>query len=129
MAEEEECFMSKPTPEVRTETLAEIRARREKITPGKWRRCRCANEECFLIVAEDEICEAGCGPDADFIAHAPEDIDSLLAEVERLRGIEKAAKQFVSTNNNVVAIAKTYQRLLILVAQSNDAAMSAAKEG
>lgn len=31
------------------------------------------------------IAEASCGTDADFIAHAREDVPALLAEVERLR--------------------------------------------
>lgn len=52
-----------------------------------------ATGEEFLIVNRTEyIAQAANSIDADIIAHAPDDIRALIAEVERLRaGIEKCA--------------------------------------
>lgn len=76
--------------------LAEIRARCEAATKGPWVECRNGGGDDFLYSIDSEptglpIVKADCGvyppekEDADFIAHAREDIPKLLAEVERLR--------------------------------------------
>ena len=72
------------------EQLAAIRARREAVTPGVWwvdkLQWQCvvsapnrviASTHPYSVVHDDE-------PNAAFIAAAPADIDTLLAEVERL---------------------------------------------
>ena len=67
------------------EQLAAIKARREAVTPGVW------NEVFSAVFVEGEqvvvtrLGEQG-EADAAFIAAAPADIDTLLAEVERLTG-------------------------------------------
>lgn len=69
------------------EELAEIRERAEKATAGKWRvdygvtaYDRTVTTESFEI-----LCENVSPKDAEFIAHAREDIPKLLAEIERLK--------------------------------------------
>jgi hypothetical protein len=75
------------------ERLAEIAARAAAATPGPW----CADGWEIYRGAEyvggakwiGETCRPndtdGAVADAEFIAHAPEDVAALLAEVERLR--------------------------------------------
>lgn len=75
----------------KTETapdLDAIRARLEATTPAPWE----AHDTGIVLQPEtddeeaEDIARAYRMDDADFIAHAPEDIRALLREVARLRG-------------------------------------------
>ncbi len=99
--------------------IDEIRARRGVITPGPWVKWQDHNEVFAGPVVEnnsgtiaghraqiadcdtdwgdwdeDEQPEGSPAANAEFIAHAPDDIDYLLAEVERLQA-DKAALRAV----------------------------------
>ena len=52
-------------------------------------------ETCWTVDLPPEIGGMGTEKDAEFIAHAPEDIAALVAEVERLRGQVNAVKKTV----------------------------------
>jgi hypothetical protein len=65
--------------------LAEIKARRSAVTPGRW-------SEMPAVPSTDPVWNAR----AAFIHHAPGDIDWLVAEVERLRGL-LASLEWAST--------------------------------
>ena len=84
-----------------TDRLAAIRARLSNATAGPWYANHChagKNKDCWCKVIGtssdpqhedmDKVASAGSihANDADLIAHAPDDIAFLLAEVERLRG-------------------------------------------
>lgn len=70
--------------------LEPIKARLEAATDGPWEIDPTAHDwaagvrclPCQVSVADTASVEI-----AEFIAHAPEDIDALVAEVERLRGL------------------------------------------
>ena len=69
--------------------LQEIKSRLDAATPGPWRTVRGHDElrgryqvEGRIIVAGKNLMKA---EDAELIAHAPEDLRFLLAEVERYR--------------------------------------------
>ena len=68
-----------------TEQLEAIRERLRRATPGPW----IANETYDSVEAKGgdlKVCDVNFVPgDMHFIAHAPTDINALLAEVERLR--------------------------------------------
>jgi hypothetical protein len=71
-----------------SERLEEIRAREEKATPGPWDSWRIDPSNAWskwsfgnTQVNPDDLYK----PDAEFIAHAREDIPFLLDEIERLR--------------------------------------------
>lgn len=78
--------------------VAQIRARLDGITSGQWERRveaiedEYGSEEVYIVSAvqrQDVIDIAdirSSRSDADFIAHAPSDIQSLLLEVTRLQG-------------------------------------------
>lgn len=92
------------------EHLAEIEARLRQITPTPWEECWVAdgpddpgvsaitafrNDLEFVVVqapGEDDQSPQE-SMDIEFIAHAPEDIAALLAEVRRLREIESVARE------------------------------------
>jgi hypothetical protein len=71
------------------EQLAEISKRAEAATPGDW--CiyddiDATGERAFYLETETEIIgDTRKSSDAEFIAHAREDVPKLLAEIERLR--------------------------------------------
>lgn len=71
------------------ERIETIRKRAEAATPGPWDAG--LRSVCGEAFGEEGLWEwFGASPrehDADFIAHAREDIPWLLAEVERLRGV------------------------------------------
>ena len=80
------------------ERLAEIKARADAATPGPWERNNLAGRPEREVFAGDELIgDFGVGGweddegadrveiNAEFIAHARQDIPDLLAEVERLR--------------------------------------------
>jgi len=80
------------------ERLAEIKARVEAATPGPWERNNLAGRPEREVFAGDYLIgDFGVGGwkddegadrveiNADFIAHARQDIPGLLAEVQRLR--------------------------------------------
>ena len=86
--------------------LQAIQKRLENATPGPWvfnilpqsvgitvatiHSEHGPRETCWTVDLPPEIGGMGTKEDAEFIAHAPEDIAALLAEVERLKGrIEK----------------------------------------
>lgn len=86
------------------ERLAEIRARCEAATAGPWwHDWNMGGSPNEVWVSGDSwglICttDGGVGDedkDAEFIAHAREDIPALLAEVERLRGENEANAEAV----------------------------------
>jgi hypothetical protein len=72
--------------------LAEIRERADAAHPGPWRR---SDDESSLeryVLSEDDLFAVSFGyrgnntqAEADFIAHARQDVPALLAEVERLK--------------------------------------------
>lgn len=73
--------------------LTEIRARTEAATDGPWAvdgPAQCGPGDTLTVYpAEDGGALAYVQPswdDAEFIAHAREDIPALLAEIDRLRG-------------------------------------------
>ena len=97
------------------EQLAAIKARCEKATPGPWEvrsiepeEFDAVSDDTFYIMADkwevasittyERVIEPDWQrdddeADADFIAHAREDIPALLAEVERLRvALERVSK-------------------------------------
>jgi hypothetical protein len=79
--------------------LKEIRERLNKATPGKWS----WHEECLLTTSQEylvlkpfeedngNIVTVVFDNDKDFIAHAPEDVDALLAMVDSLNQDLEAA--------------------------------------
>jgi hypothetical protein len=87
------------------ERLAEIRARLENATPGPWEwegtdgslsLLKAGEDRMVLAVSRCDSCWKSQGrcwhpvdEDAVFIAHAPEDLAALLAEVDRLRAERK----------------------------------------
>ena len=94
--------MSTPD-ELSAEREREIRARLTVITPGPWHGEHAPGlHDCAIIGDDGWITPGPSGPeygvdsmqgraDAEFIAHAPADVATLLAEVERLRA-ELAAR-------------------------------------
>lgn len=75
------------------ERIGEIVARAKAATPGPWRVETHAPTLCRLVVSEDSTLSIDFGyvgnrteAEAEFVAHAREDIDTLLDEIERLRG-------------------------------------------
>jgi hypothetical protein len=79
--------------------LQAIRERLDKVTSGEWFvGGKKPDEEVMFVVAGDYAAEGepdlvvevwgseDIEADADFIAHAPNDVKRLLGEVERLRG-------------------------------------------
>lgn len=82
--------------------LSAIRARLQAATPGPWqlRSGMQPYDELDTVEHSHGLSVCVCDStrfdrDADFIAHAPEDIRALLAEAERLRRVEDAAKHLV----------------------------------
>ena len=79
-----------------TINLKEIEARAEKATAGPWEKCEgweqtdpgyfIATEAGGIVFATDE---EPTEFDAEFIAHAREDVPALIVEVERLRKVER----------------------------------------
>ena len=77
------------------EAIAEIRVRAEAATPGAWRDDRRADGVPAVHNGKVRICDTYRADgqsvlNAEFIAHAREDIPALLAEVERLRTAEES---------------------------------------
>ena len=73
--------------------IDEIEARLKAATPGPWLVAYDADHPMnggmpfnFVVatIGNDTIAEDLCGDDARFIAHAPEDVAALIAEVRRL---------------------------------------------
>lgn len=70
------------------ERLAEIKARCEKATTGKWCFDGLASGDIWSINGDEAIpiaIASSTHEDAEFIAHARQDIPDLIREVERLR--------------------------------------------
>jgi len=70
--------------------IAEIKKRCERATPGPWKSYVEGRESMsgssFIMTGGEDIYLTGATvADQDFIAHARQDIPSLIAEVERLR--------------------------------------------
>lgn len=75
--------------------LDAIKARMEAASPGPWHHGeRCVWEVYDVVVSDGDDGTGGAihPGDAEFIAHAREDIPALIAEVERLRGNIVAAR-------------------------------------
>ena len=79
--------------------LEPIKERLAAATPGPWEMSYDADDKWtsitgqpyddggqWLVCPEVATCEGEPDADSTFIAHAPEDIAALVAEVERLRG-------------------------------------------
>jgi hypothetical protein len=103
-----------PQPNPRAERLAEIRARESKATKGPWRACAWDPME-RPHVHKDAPSDTHCGPrgdlpltgeDAEFIAHAREDIPFLLAELDmlqqRLDGMFATADNYARNRNEAL---------------------------
>lgn len=78
--------------------IAEIKARNAARTPGPWQQATHVGEPRALVAAaaprrsllgldRDGMAIVDRAADAAFIAHAPEDIDALVAEVERMHAL------------------------------------------
>lgn len=87
------------------ERKAEIRARLANITPAPWIVSDTSIvsdelEKCIAVIESDggyeETSERRAG-NAAFIAHAPQDIADLLAEVDRLRAYIRNAPELADT--------------------------------
>jgi hypothetical protein len=85
------------------ERINEIKARLEAATPGPWENdhANCVgvykNEGWEFDICECEsICTENANANADFIAHAPDDIAYLLAENERMRAEFKETVQLLT---------------------------------
>jgi hypothetical protein len=83
------------------ERLADIRQRADAATPGPWLVEDDHRDLNRWVTSESGTLEANFGylgnrnqDDARFTAHAREDIPALLAEIERLRAVEAAARAF-----------------------------------
>jgi hypothetical protein len=81
------------------ETLTAIRQRTESATPGPWKYkvpFEAPDQPTIRNYDDDTVISVVCGmgtyEDAEFLTHAREDIPMLLAEVDRLRNIEKEAE-------------------------------------
>jgi len=63
--------------------LEVIRVRCEKATPGPW---RCGGLDGFKVMGDGYmLCDVASTINADFIAHAREDVPKLIAEIIRLK--------------------------------------------
>lgn len=74
---------------MKAEQLEMIRKRAEKATSGPWHKGEYWTGETSVIGAPEfpiNVCITLMEKDADFIAHAREDVPALIAEVERLGG-------------------------------------------
>ena len=71
--------------------LEEIRKRCDAATEGPWEQEDCRENHIATATGMD-IAHAPKQINAQFIAHARTDVPALLAEVERLRGLIKAAE-------------------------------------
>ena len=88
--------------------LEPIKERLAAATPGPWEMSYDADDKWtsitgqpyddggqWLVCPEVATCEGEPDADSTFIAHAPEDIAALVAEVERLREQVEAVKKIV----------------------------------
>ncbi|MCX4750970.1 hypothetical protein OG455_41550 [Kitasatospora sp. NBC_01287] len=83
------------------EQLADISAREAAARPGPWYREDDKQDLNRWVTNEAGTVEINLGylgnnnqADAEFVAHAREDMPALLAEVRRLRAVEAAARAF-----------------------------------
>jgi hypothetical protein len=92
------------------EELREIKARAEAATPGPWITHEPLKAKIIAVKREkafDYICSlqvSNCPNfrnDAEFIAHAREDVPNLIAEVERLR---KSVDDAMATVRHITAM-------------------------
>lgn len=72
--------------------IRQIKLRSEHATPGPWKSYIEGREEMsgsdFIMTGGEDIYLTGATKaDQDFIAHARQDVPTLLAEVERLRSL------------------------------------------
>lgn len=99
------------------EQLTEIWRRRQAITPGDWKAEPTEHHSwLFDIKAKPKlaykdkytICETVGSEDAEFIQNAPADIEALLTEVKRLRGLveDSAKKSDVLSSDDLYRIGK-----------------------
>src|SRR5690625_1706277 len=97
------------TKRLTVEELAEIKERAEKASEGPWDVDvpvdYCANCENGYEIVQSElflapiVAELNVADDAEFIAHAREDIPKLLAEIERLRELLNKAYQYGTSSD------------------------------
>lgn len=71
------------------ERLEEIQQRLDRATPGPW---EADAMEGYIVAPSGDVATVTrwSDADADLIAHAPEDLAVLVAEVERLRAVAEA---------------------------------------
>ena len=77
------------------EELRQIRERRRAITPGQWHHGQNIGGQHNVWAeggiditpawVDTRLCQAMREEDCEFISHAPEDTEKLLAEIDRLR--------------------------------------------
>ena len=101
-----------------------IKTRANAATPGPWTSGGCArriNKELksvYVTVGANEmvrnICHGSNENDADFIAHAPEDVAALLAEIERLTAeLDTTNRRYNEINRYNVSCTKQCDKLLL----------------
>ena len=94
------------------EQLAEIKARLAAATPGPWDTSPHVPHAVFVAARGEDGSRrhiVAAGPtsigtpeDAAFIAHAPEDIGAMLAEIERLQTSAKANEEHCAAVERMV---------------------------
>jgi hypothetical protein len=108
-------------------SIEEIKKRRAAITPGEWKRddhrSICA-PSAGIIISHEDTYNPCCGHDLEFIAHAPTDIDYLLAEIERrdeeLKGLWEAptAHSEILPKGTMAKLEKKIKRLELQLAET-----------
>ena len=102
--------------------LESIKERLDEATPGPWDFCALPQsvgitvatihsehgprETCWTVDLPPEIGGMGTEKDAEFIAHAPEDIASLISEVERLRELIEPLRAIIDSHPNPLECGK-----------------------
>jgi hypothetical protein len=76
------------------EYLTEIKNRCDQATPGPWKsyvekRDGISGSDFIMTMGEDIYLTGATTADQDFIAHARQDIPTLLAEIERLKALKQ----------------------------------------
>ena len=98
--------------------IDEIKARLNAATSGPWYTDEYAEGEYQVVVLVNHylFVDPVCKGDAEFIAHAKEDIEFLLAEVEsqkylKLECMDKLADALIRAEKSETALATTQQQL------------------
>lgn len=101
------------------EELRQIRERAEKATAGPWNTAYTTDDVFVLDEADIVLCASGRKEDAEFIAHAREDIPKLLAEIDWLKCLVEEYKQANDTlHRDYIKYLTKYSELYRSVAKS-----------